>query len=228
MKRHHSAPVLAIGALLFLSLAIWSYIFAPGPLPATLSVQDIEPQWFADALKVEQTSTDKVAALFAALPPDAALPARTKTSGCIINGSYPDTACTPGEVFKDAATSTICVSGYTKTVRSVSTKLRQQIYRAYDIAYPPPTGTYELDHFIPLALAGDNSAANLFPEAAAPKPGFREKDVVEVYLYEEVCKGHIDLQQAQVQIATDWLAVYNALQPADIARLKQKYSSWSN
>jgi hypothetical protein len=153
---------------------------------------------------------------------------RSKTSGCAVVGALPDRACTPGSVFAGATVEKICVSGYSKSVRSVSTKLRKQLFAAYGIAYPPASGAYELDHLIPLAIGGDNSAANLFPEAAEPKPGFREKDVVEVYLQEQVCAGKLDLAAAQKQIATDWTAVYNALDRNDISRIRQKYASWAN
>ncbi len=91
-----------------------------------------------------------------------------------------------------------------------------------------PFGTYEVDHFIPLALGGSNDIGNLFPEAAEPKPGFKEKDVVEVYLHDEVCAGHVALSVAQEQIATDWLRVYENLSPDIIKLIKQKYSSWAN
>lgn len=151
-----------------------------------------------------------------------------KDSACAVNGPLPDSLCTPGTVFPDATPDEICVPGYTQRVRSVSAKLRKQIYAAYAIPYPPQTGTYELDHLIPLALGGSNDAANLFPEARDPVPGFKEKDVVEVYLYEEVCAGYLPLAAAQAQIAKNWLAVYQALDPSDIARLKAKYKSWSN
>ena len=91
------------------------------------------------------------------------------------------------------------------------------------MTYPQPPGAYEVDHFIPLALGGANDIANLFPEAAAPTPGFHEKDIVEVFLQEQVCSGHATLAAAQRQISTDWLAVYNNIPFEDKQRIKQKY-----
>ena len=173
-------------------------------------------------------SSVRVAALLAAYQGTSTLGVVQKTTDCHINGPFPDPTCTPGAIFPDAAPAAICVPGYTKGVRSVSAKLKKQIYIAYGMDYPPPTGTYELDHLVPLALGGSNDAANLFPEAAEPTPGFKEKDVVEVYLYQEMCAGHIPLAAAQVQIASNWLAVYQALDPKDIAALKAKYKSWAN
>ena len=62
-----------------------------------------------------------------------------------------------------------------------------------------------------LELGGSNEIANLWPEAANPRPGFHEKDQVENYLHGQVCSGAIPLDQAQVQIATNWLAVYEQM-----------------
>jgi hypothetical protein len=98
------------------------------------------------------------------------------------------------------------------------------VYEEYGIAYPKPRGAYEADHFIPLELGGSNDIANLFPEAAAPSPGFHEKDLVENYLHQEVCAGRIDLVAAQEQIANDWVSVYNALAPEQIKGLQNKFN----
>lgn len=152
----------------------------------------------------------------------------TKFSNCQINGSLPDPDCTPGAIFKDANTETICVSGYTKTVRKVSLSTRKKVFADYQIPYPPATGSYELDHLIPLALGGNNDSANLFPEAVDPFPGFKEKDVAEVYLQQEVCSGHITLTSAQYQIAKNWVLIYNNLSPESINAIKSRYKSWAN
>lgn len=72
-------------------------------------------------------------------------------------------------------------------------------------------GQYEVDHLVSLQLGGSNDIANLWPEAASPKPGFHEKDRVENYLHDQVCSGAISLSQAQAEIATNWLNVYNRM-----------------
>jgi hypothetical protein len=101
------------------------------------------------------------------------------------------------------------------------------VYQEYGVAYPPPFGTYEADHFIPLTLGGSNDIANLFPEAASPQPGFKEKDLVENYLHQKVCSGDITLSAAQHAIAANWLAVYNTISPTDLNALRQAYKSWA-
>jgi hypothetical protein len=80
------------------------------------------------------------------------------------------------------------------------------------ISYPQPRGAYEVDHLIPLELGGDNTIANLWPEAADPVPGFHEKDKVENYLHRQVCSGAMGLTDAQRQIASDWLKVWKQIE----------------
>ena len=120
---------------------------------------------------------------------------------------YPDPSLTPGDILTTDS-SIVCVKGYTATVRDVPESLKRRVYSEYSINYPQPTGTYECDHFIPLELGGSNDIKNLFPEAEEPRPGFREKDLVENYLHKQVCDGHITLDEAQNAIRTDWYKVY--------------------
>lgn len=71
---------------------------------------------------------------------------------------------------------------------------------------------YELDHLISLELGGNpTSEANLWPESYIITPTARGKDQVENYLHKQVCSGKITLQQAQLQIASDWVSVYKAI-----------------
>lgn len=155
------------------------------------------------------------------------LPPRIKTADCIVENSLPDPKCTPGAVFPAATIEQVCAYGYTKTVRKVSVSLKKQVYREYGLKYPPIFGSYEADHFIPLALGGTNDIANLWPEAAGPPPGFREKDLVENYLHDQVCAGQMSLSAAQRAISANWITVYNGLSPAEIANLKKQYRSWT-
>ena len=135
---------------------------------------------------------------------------QTKTSGCRVNGAYPDYACTPGAIIATATKDKICVSGYSSSVRNVPTSEKNQVYAEYGI-YSHTTGQYEVDHDISLELGGSNDIANLWPEAASPKPGFHEKDKVENYLHDQVCSGAMSLKQAQTEISTNWLAVYKTI-----------------
>ncbi len=135
---------------------------------------------------------------------------RTKTSGCQVRGPLQDSACTPGAIFPNVTKEQICQSSYASSVRNVPPGVVNQVYAEYGINSHAP-GQYEVDHLITLGLGGSNDIANLWPEAASPRPGFHEKDQVETYLHNRVCSGAVSLQQAQIQIATNWLNVYNQM-----------------
>jgi len=55
----------------------------------------------------------------------------------------PNRALTPGHAFASATTSQVCVSGYSRSVRYVTTAVREQVFAIYHIGYPPPAGAYE-------------------------------------------------------------------------------------
>jgi hypothetical protein len=135
---------------------------------------------------------------------------RTKTSGCQVQGKLPDFACTPGAIISTATKEQICTPGYSKNVRDVPTSEKNQVYAEYGITHHS-AGEYEVDHLISLELGGSNDIANLWPQAAEPRPGFHEKDKVENYLHDQMCSGAISLQQAQIEISMNWLSVYNQM-----------------
>ncbi len=135
---------------------------------------------------------------------------QTKTSGCAASGGLQDKACTPGDILSNATKNEICQPGYSRNVRNVPTSEKNKVYAEYGITHHS-AGEYEVDHLVSLELGGSNNISNLWPEAASPKPGFHEKDKVENWMHDQVCSGAISLQDAQVQIATDWLSVYQRM-----------------
>lgn len=223
MKAGRKTLLVLMTALASFGLAAFIVSFAT-PLKA--------PAGTAPIAAVEQALIETAGRYGVPVPPPldlspAVLDTRTKTAECVASGGLPDHACTPGAIFASTTLQTICQSGYTKTVRNVPVSLKKKIYAAYGIPYPQTTGSYEADHLIPLELGGSNDIANLFPEAAAPAPGFREKDLVENYLHNESCAGRMSLSRAQENIARDWLSVYRALTPAQIEFLKNQYKRWA-
>lgn len=124
----------------------------------------------------------------------------------------PDPSCTPGAlnpaVTQDTISTTICVSGYTGTIRppaSYTNKLKLQQMKEYGFTDLNPKN-YEEDHFISLELGGSpDDPKNLWPE---PHPSYNEKDKVENYLHREVCAGRMSLQAAQDAITRNWYTVF--------------------
>ncbi len=135
---------------------------------------------------------------------------QSKTTGCKAQGGLQDFACTPGDIIKSATKSQICTPGYAGSVRNVPQSLKNKVYASYGVKTRKP-GQYEVDHLVSLQLGGSNNIANLWPEINAPKPGFHEKDRVENYLHDQLCKGKMTLKQVQIAIATNWLTVYKSM-----------------
>lgn len=133
----------------------------------------------------------------------------TNTPGtCHIRGVLPDSSCTPGaidpRVTQGTIYQTICVKGYTATVRppvSYTNKLKMQQIAAYGYT-DTNLKDYEEDHLISLELGGAPSDPNnLWPE---PGGSPNQKDRIENLCHEKVCSGEITLAEAQRQIVTDW------------------------
>jgi hypothetical protein len=146
----------------------------------------------------------------AAQPPQAA-PSGGKAGPASL---YPNPTLTPGDTFPNVTAKEVCTSGYASSVRAVTSEEKAEVFRRYGI--PDVAGKYEVDHFISLEIGGSNMVTNLWPEPyvtpdAPGKIGAHEKDKVENYLHDQVCKGAMTLQQAQEQIRTDWYAVYQKI-----------------
>lgn len=102
---------------------------------------------------------------------------------------------------------TICVKGYTATVRPHNdyTK-RLKLKQIKEFGLPGTAADYYEDHLISLELGGDpKDPKNLFPQPIAES---KKKDVIEDKLHDLVCSKQITLSEAQRAIAKDWQAAY--------------------
>ena len=134
----------------------------------------------------------------------------TKSADCHVRGSLPDAGCTPGTRYGRVGKRQVCTPGYAGRVRNVPQSRKDAVYRAYGITRHFNGRNGEVDHLVSLELGGTNAIANLFPEAASPKPGSHEKDRLENRLHAEVCDGRTRLRTAQRLIAGDWVKAYRA------------------
>lgn len=127
----------------------------------------------------------------------------------------PDARCTPGAtnptVTQATIHSTICVRGWTATVRppqSYTRPLKIKQMQAYGYG-GQSTSRYELDHLIPLEVGGaPRDVRNLWPEPWTGVAGAHAKDLIENALKARVCAGKETLAQAQHDIATNWTLVH--------------------
>ena len=112
---------------------------------------------------------------------------------------------------------TICVHGWTKTVRPSSyytTKLKKQQLKR--LGYKDQkTRDYEEDHRVSLEVGGaPKSPKNLWPEPYNGKWNAHLKDKVENRIHEEICTGQITLKQGRSMLMGDWETVYKHFFPA--------------
>ena len=105
--------------------------------------------------------------------------------------------------------STICVAGFTKTIRPPSSYTHdlkvEQLGSSYRRYHDASTSHFEEDHLISLELGGSpDDPRNLWPEPYSGAYGARAKDRLENKLNKMVCSGAISLHSAQVAISKNW------------------------
>jgi len=95
-------------------------------------------------------------------------------------------------------TSTICLHGWTKTIRpttSYTNDLKERQMREYAVG--GSRSDYQEDHLISLELGGHpTDPRNLWPE---PYPRASEVDSIENDLNAKVCSGELSLETAQLK-----------------------------
>ena len=142
---------------------------------------------------------------------------QVRTLDAAAGNVLPDPKCTPGgadpAVTQANIQSTICVKGYTKTIRPPATdtgKFKTLSYVQYGLVH---SRTVEYDHLISLELGGTNSVSNLWPEVnrSSATTFSNPKDPVENKLAAAVCSGKVTLVAAQEAIATNWTTALNKL-----------------
>jgi hypothetical protein len=129
----------------------------------------------------------------------------------------PNPKLSPGEANPNVTVEQLCTSGYSKSVRNVTEKTKEEVCNSYGIVC---TGkTHEVDHIIPLVIGGTNSPLNLFPQSYQTCPyNAWVKDRLEKFMHHSVCKvlkengaeaaTHI-LHVYQHEMASNWVEAYN-------------------
>lgn len=145
-----------------------------------------------------------------------AAPFASTTTAAHAPGSYheadgrADAHRTPGvanpSVTQATIHSTICVPGWTKTVRppaAYTNLLKTSQMKEYGL--PGVLSDYEEDHLIPLAAGGNpTDPRNLWPEPWNGTAGAHVKDANEVRAQRDICAGRITLAEDQRRIVERW------------------------
>lgn len=219
---HHPAS-LAIAAALALAIAGCGTVgtpsggstqaTTPSSQPSVPSSADAAPSHHHHAAHARRQRPRSSAGLVYSSASNSLVQKQPPAGSChaIGSGVYsrPDSSCTPGAlnpaVTQATIDRTICVSGWTETVRPPESVTEQE--KAASMAAYGDSGSmdaYEYDHFVPLELGGaTNDPRNLWPEpGASPNP----KDAIEDSLRQAVCDRQISLARAQQEIVRNWSA----------------------
>lgn len=211
---------------LFVLLLVLSVVFAPPP-KSTRAVDHLTatsagtPNARTRPAVTSQRGANKTTSASPASAHPSRYPAPADTTGGVtINAAgavLPDRRRTPG-AFNPAVTQstiyqTICVSGWTSTVRPSSdytTALKEgQLASGYAYHHDAEPGNYEEDHLVSLELGGSpTSELNLWPEPYAATDGARVKDSLENKLHADVCSGTLSLATARRAIDSNWWTAY--------------------
>lgn len=149
-----------------------------------------------------------------------AAPARPVSMYRLLAGgvALPNPTLTPGTTFPGTTAAQVCAAHYRVGVGEAHVSARRRAFEAYDVDYSAHA-RYELDHLVPVALGGDNSAGNLWPQPLAGAAGARLKDALEIRLVDLVCAHKVALGRAQRALTTNWWAAYHTYGAVPAAKL---------
>lgn len=128
----------------------------------------------------------------------------------------PNPALTPGAIVDGITIETICATKWGRDSRHVTPAMKRRVFAAYGLTgnddpscIPDAHGRhFEIDHLISRELGGADDEANLWPQCYSGPWNAVMKDRVENRLHREVCAGNISLEQAWMEITTDWRVSY--------------------
>jgi hypothetical protein len=118
----------------------------------------------------------------------------------------PEPGLTPGAVVR-LDREQVCSADFPRN-RAVPVALQRRVFEEYGIS-GAPSNAYEVDYLITPALGGADDIHNLWPQSYSSTVwNAHVKDALEDRLKDLVCRGDIDLAEAQREIASDWIAAY--------------------
>ena len=127
----------------------------------------------------------------------------------------PDHARTPGainpHVTQDNATLTVCVAGWTRTIRPPSSYTsRLKAKQMHALHLPGSARDYEEDHLVPLCVGGHpTDHRNLWPQPRRGQWSAKIKDQLEASVCRAMCRGAMTLEEGRaIFLRPDWTKEY--------------------
>ena len=121
--------------------------------------------------------------------------------------SVPDGQLTPGAT-RSVTRDDVCSRGVPQGFYPIPATVAFRVFEKYQIQNPRPR-SYEVDYLITPALGGAEDIRNLWPQPyGAGEWNAHVKDALEHHLHKLVCSGDLDLETAQRDIASNWIAAY--------------------
>lgn len=129
-------------------------------------------------------------------------------------GPKPNHSITPGSV-RNAELSELCIMPDDDLDPVVTPEKKRAVFAAYGLD-DRASRAYQVDYLINPQLGGNDEFQNLWPEPYhATVWNAPAKDALETRLHGMVCSGQISLEEAQREIATDWIGAYKKIFHAD-------------
>ena len=119
----------------------------------------------------------------------------------------PRASLTPGFA-REVSRAEVCAAREESEVPEIEPSAAREVFAAYGIRNPKPR-SYEIDYLIPPDIGGSADRRNLWPQPYAEGVwNSRVKDALEDRLHTLVCSGNLDIETAQHELASDWVAAY--------------------
>ena len=126
-----------------------------------------------------------------------------------VPAELPNSKLTPGYM-RDVSVRELCTTS-TSLVRNVPDSLKKEIFSNYGMNGNDRSVCkegYEIDHLVSLELGGANDERNLWPQSYCGSNNAHDKDKLENELHRRICKGQMNIIDAQMCIKTDWVMCY--------------------
>jgi len=120
----------------------------------------------------------------------------------------PNPKLTPGAT-RQVAYEEICPAQDNDKDPAVPTSLQQAVFKEYGVRRIARTREFQVDYLVNPQLGGTGEIRNLWPQPYGPTLwNAHAKDDLEDRLHQMVCSREIGIQEAQHELATNWIAAY--------------------